>query len=515
MQIQCCIQSSGTIITTGAHHDVLPPVESCLQAAFISSYLHSSLIFAVALAFSYTVYTSSSYPLGSLDQVWKSLIIRGAAVPVAGNKGGSLITMFSSKGLQFGWIFFASCFGWVWADQGFWQSAIAARPSAAYKGYILGGLLWFAVPYTLSTCLGLGSLALDLPLSTDEVSKGLVPPAIAYYLFGKGGVVLITVIVFMAVTSSGSAEFLAVSSLFSYDIWKTYVRPRAQGGEILMVSRLASLTFGLLAGVFCIILLQIGISINWLFFVIGLMVASVFPPISFLLCWNKVGRWAAITAALGGQGAAILAWLVATYIIYGDLTITTTSETGPALAGNIVAIVVSASVCVIWTLIAPDDSCDWDELKARLAEKIQVLDGTEVIDHEKEDPGMMKHAAKMTWIWAIGLTLLIFVLWPLLTLPAGIFSRGYFSFWIGLAMTWGTAAAAIVIFFPLIQGRQVFINVLLCRKATAHTKAQLGDHHTQNGVDILEPPTPITASKLADQDKDSDTSDSSEGLKKG
>lgn len=103
----------------------------------------------------------------------------------------------------------------------------------------------------------------------------------------------------------------------------------------------------------------------------------------------------------------------------------------------------------------------------------------------------MKHAAKMTWIWvhssihtmhhirsctqttepmaartrclprytarlglvmcpvmdlswlgmqAIGLTLLIFVAWPLLTLPAGIFSRDYFRFWIVLAMIWGTLA---------------------------------------------------------------------------
>lgn len=34
----------------------------------------------------------------------------------------------------------------------------------------------------------------------------------------------------------------------------------AQGKEILLVLRLASLTFGLLSGVFCIILLQIGIS---------------------------------------------------------------------------------------------------------------------------------------------------------------------------------------------------------------------------------------------------------------
>ena len=55
-----------------------------------------------------------------------------------------------------------------------------------HRGYILGGILWFAVPYTLSTCLGLGALALDLPLSAAEVGKGLVPPAIAYHLFGQG-----------------------------------------------------------------------------------------------------------------------------------------------------------------------------------------------------------------------------------------------------------------------------------------------------------------------------------------
>ena len=47
------------------------------------------------------------------------------------------------------------------------------------------------------------------------------------------------------------------------------MHPRATGKEILLVSRLASLTFGLLSGVFCIVLLQIGININWLFFVIG------------------------------------------------------------------------------------------------------------------------------------------------------------------------------------------------------------------------------------------------------
>ncbi len=66
------------------------------------------------------------------------------------------------------------------------------------RGYILGGLLWFAVPYTLATTLGLTALALDLPLSAKEVASGLVPPAVAYHLFGKGGVILIAIMVFMA-----------------------------------------------------------------------------------------------------------------------------------------------------------------------------------------------------------------------------------------------------------------------------------------------------------------------------
>lgn len=36
----------------------------------------------------------------------------------------------------------------------------------------------------------------------------------------------------MAVTSSGSAEFLAVSSLVGYDLYKTYVNPKAHGRQV-------------------------------------------------------------------------------------------------------------------------------------------------------------------------------------------------------------------------------------------------------------------------------------------
>jgi len=63
-----------------------------------------------------------------------------------------------------------------------------------------------------------------------------------------------------------------------------------------------------------------------------------------------------------------------------------------------------------------------------------------VIDSEKEDPDRMAYAYKMTWIWAGTLSIVVFILWPLLTLPAGVFSKSYFTFWVVLAMIWGFLA---------------------------------------------------------------------------
>ena len=45
------------------------------------------------------------------------------------------------------------------------------------------------------------------------------------YVLGKGGVALMLIIVFMAVTSAGSSEFMAVGSLFTFDIYKVGTQP--------------------------------------------------------------------------------------------------------------------------------------------------------------------------------------------------------------------------------------------------------------------------------------------------
>ena len=54
-----------------------------------------------------------------------------------------------------------------------------------------------------------------------------------------------------------------------------------------------------------------------------------------------------------------------------------------------------------------------------------------------DSPAAIEHAYK--WILVRGsiLSVILFILWPLLALPARVFSKGYFTFWVAISMAWG------------------------------------------------------------------------------
>ena len=250
-----------------------------LKATFMASYLHTMIIFAVLITMitivyikvyssdqmydfldntvSYTteqcqaIYSTDGTPSTSFfqDADGKKQMACG---PVAGNEQGSYLTMLSSGGLMFGIINIIGNFGTVFVDQSYWQSAIAARPSSAAKGYLLGGICWFAIPFSLATSLGLASTALMLPINSGEAGSGLVPPAVADHLMGQAGSALILIMLFMAIVSTGSAESIAVSSLIAYDIYREYFNPEATGKQILFVSRVVIVCFGIFMGLFSV-----------------------------------------------------------------------------------------------------------------------------------------------------------------------------------------------------------------------------------------------------------------------
>lgn len=144
-----------------------------------------------------------------------------------------------------------------------------ALPSATYKGYLLGGLCWFAVPFTFATSMGLAARAMNLPVTLGESGAGLVPPAVVVELMGAGGGFLLILQLWMAVTATANSEQLAVASLFAYDVYRTYFNPKATGKQLVFVSRIMVCVYAVLSGVLAIVLMFIGLNLGWVYLVRG------------------------------------------------------------------------------------------------------------------------------------------------------------------------------------------------------------------------------------------------------
>merc|ERR1719271_2249483 len=144
----------------------------------------------------------------------------------------SFLTMESVSGVTFGITNIVGNFGTVFVDQSYWQSAVAAKPKSAVWGFLVGGMVWFAVPFCMATTNGLAGRAITTPpqLTTTYIDdgasgSGLTPARVLSQILGKGGAFILLLQLFMAITSTGSAEIIAVSSILTYDIFYTYIQP--------------------------------------------------------------------------------------------------------------------------------------------------------------------------------------------------------------------------------------------------------------------------------------------------
>ena len=98
--------------------------------------------------------------------------------------------MLGSGGLVFGVVNIVGNFGTVFVDQAYWQSAVAASPRATVKGFLIGGLVWFAVPFCMATAFGLAGRAIAadgrVGITAAEADEGLVPAIVMTDLLGQG-----------------------------------------------------------------------------------------------------------------------------------------------------------------------------------------------------------------------------------------------------------------------------------------------------------------------------------------
>merc|ERR1712232_1324145 len=164
---------------------------------------------------------------------------------------------------------------------------------------------------------------------------------------------MMAIMLFMAITSTGSAEGIAVSSLVSYDIYKTYINPAATGVQILMVSRVVIVVFGGGMGILSVILQRMELNLGWVYMFMGNAIGSAVVPLWNLLMWKDANATGAILGAWGGMIAAIVTWLAYAQAQSGEISVASLGQLEPNLAGNLVAICFSGIIHGVCSLVKP------------------------------------------------------------------------------------------------------------------------------------------------------------------
>ena len=449
-----------------------------LKATFVADYMHTVIIYIVILTFVAMVFFISPVT-GGVEGMYEKLAAAADLRPVLeptfvpgepGNAMGAYLTMASAGGLIFGVINIVGNFGTVFVDQAYWQRAIAAQPSSTVKGFLLGGMCWFSIPFTLATTMGLTAVALNVQLTPEQVQLGLTVPAAASVMMGEIGAIMVLVMLFMAVTSAGSAELIAVSSLITYDVYRTYKNPGATGKQLLKVSRTVIVIFGLGMGVLAGILLGMGLSLGFVYLAMGILIGSAVIPIALTITWSKTTRAGAVAGALIGVMGSLVTWTsVAASEANGVVDISSLGGAFPMLYGNVVAILLSGLICVVVSL-AQNKKYDWKDLNTQM--KIVEGDMTEeakaAIAQAEQDEATLKKAYQFSLKGGGILTIICVVLWPLPLYFSGyVFDIGFYGLWVGIAMVWVSIAAFCIIGIPIYEARGGFAKVASGGKAAS------------------------------------------------
>ncbi|CCK69656.1 Dur3p KNAG_0C05580 [Huiozyma naganishii CBS 8797] len=488
-----------------------------IKATFLTDYVHTCAIIIIVMYFAFKVYATSDI-LGSPGKVYDLVRAAAKAHPVAHNYKGEYMTMTSRGAGIFLVINLVGNFGTVFLDNGYWNKAISASPAAALPGYVMGGLAWMPVPFLISLTMGFAALATEhLPsfptypdrLSDYEVSSGLVLPAAAVTVMGKGGAVATLLMIFLAVTSGFAAEVISVSSVFTYDIYRPYINPKATGKQLIYSSHLACFVFGVGMSGFAIGLNYGGVSMGYIYEIMGIIISSAVIPVVLTLCWKQPNFIAMTVSPVLGTGLAIMSWLVCTKSLYGTLTIENTFMDYPMLTGNVVALLSPMIFIPILTYVFKPQNFDWELLKSisRADESEEINKAAEEDDHahdlesksesiERKDVNsfdgkdvtvvksgilrpvntilssirevsqselneeldaekkQLSRGLKIAYALCIFFAFAFLVVWPLPMYGTHyIFSKRFFTGWVVVLIIWIFISSFCVIIYPLYEGR--------------------------------------------------------------
>jgi len=158
------------------------------------------------------------------------------------------------------------------------------------------------------------------------------------------------------------------------------------------------------------------------------------------------------------------------------------------LSGNLIAILSSGFIHYVYSKFIDPQNYDFAELDTHITLVEQDLRG---LSDEEKDPVALRRAER--WITRRGyaLTLVLIIIWPVLSVPAGVFTKSYFAFWVLVAIAWGFGAAIVITVIPLTESSEEINTVLsgMYNKITGREPVQAKDPNAK----VVEEPVKMQA----------------------
>ncbi|KZV66163.1 hypothetical protein PENSPDRAFT_637286 [Peniophora sp. CONT] len=370
---------------------VLYTLAGGLKATFVADWIHTVVIYIILLTVMFKVVASSD-AIGSPAKLYDMLTEAAKVNPCFGAFEGSYLTMASAEGLILAAVILVSGFASVWVDPSYGQKALAGTPEAVVAGYFWGGACWFVIPFALSgTCAFAAVVLQDTQywstpggITTYISNNGLILPLTVEAIMGKGGAAAILLMVFMAVTSSSSAEYIALSSVLTYDVYKPYLNPTASDKQLLWMGHMFVIGFALVSSSFAVGLYYAELNMAWVLEFLGVVIGPAVIPIAGSLMSDKMTKTTAIYSPLFALAVSISAWLGVTVQQYGEISVETTFGNWPMFAGCVGGIFTPLlwhwASCLIFR---STPKYDWSRLMAMDA--LEPRDGDTIYPVDKVD----------------------------------------------------------------------------------------------------------------------------------
>lgn len=454
-----------------------------LRATFIADASHTFILLIFLIVFAFYIYGGGSDKIGSPGKMWELLTELAEVKPIENNFHGSYMTFRSKSGGIFSFISIITGFGLVALDQAYWSRAIASTPLKTSSAYFTGACAWFVIPLAMGLVLGLaaqaGSLFSDFPpLSKSEVSAGLSSVAAATYFLGKGGSVMILLMVFLSVTSSFSGELIASSTLLSYDVYKKYIHKLATPQQVLRASQASVFIWAIFAGGLASAFHSGGVTMGWLFNFLGCATASGVFPVTLTFTWKKLNKAGAVLGSVLGMFLALAAWLIMCRFYMGSITVDNLSDQWVSFTGNASALFLGAFFSIGCSLIKPDNF-DWNRTRNRtiLTEDSEVPKSDETLkdSSDKKDSSeyqlevnsnddlpsvesiplvKLEKQFKAYAALTVALALIIAVIIPVPQAAAPyVYSKGFFTFTVAGCILWLFLTFFVCIVVPIWESR--------------------------------------------------------------